>query len=91
MGWSAARKLRKVVENLSRILAIELVTSARAIEFRKEFTPAAATASVVKELRTVVAGVGPDRFLSPELEAAVTLVQSGKVVAAAKSVVKELR
>ena len=91
LGWSAARKLRKVVENLSRILAIELVTSARAIEFRKEFTPAAATASVVKELRTVVAGVGPDRFLSPELEAAVTLVQSGKVVAAAKSVVKELR
>jgi histidine ammonia-lyase len=91
MGWNAARKLRKVVENLSRILAIELVTSARAIEFRKEFKPAAATASVVKELRTVVAGVGPDRFLSPELEAAVTLVQSGKVVAAAKSVVKELR
>ncbi len=91
MGWSAARKLRKVVENLSRILAIELVTSARAIEFRKEFTPAPATASVVKELRTVVAGVGPDRFLSPELEAAVTLVQSGKVVAAAKAVVKELR
>ncbi len=91
MGWSAARKLRKVVENLSRILAIELVTSARAIEFRKEFTPAPATARVVAELRKVVAGVGPDRFLSPELEAAVTLVQSGKVVVAAKAVVKELR
>ncbi len=91
MGWSAARKLRKVVENLSRILAIELVTSARAIEFRKEFTPAPATANVVKELRKVVGGVGPDRFLSPELEAAVTLVQSGKVVEAAKAVVKELR
>jgi len=91
MGWSAARKLRKVVENLSRILAIELVTSARAIEFRKEFTPAPATASVVSELRKVVGGVGPDRFLSPELEAAVALVQSGKVVEAAKEVVKELR
>ena len=91
MGWSAARKLRKVVENLSRILAIELVTAARAIEFRKEFAPAPATASVIKELRTVVGGIGPDRFLSPELEAAVTLVQSGKVVAAAKEVMSALQ
>jgi histidine ammonia-lyase len=90
MGWSAARKLRKVVDNLARILAIELVTAARAIEFRTGLEPAPATARVVKELRTVVGGVGPDRFLSPELEAATTLVNSGAVVAAAKQVVKEL-
>jgi histidine ammonia-lyase len=90
MGWSAARKLRKVVDNLARILAIELVTSARAIEFRTGLTPAPATARVVKELRTVVGGVGPDRFLSPELEAATALVNSGAVVAAAREVVKQL-
>jgi histidine ammonia-lyase len=90
MGWSAARKLRKVVDNLARILAIELVTAARAIEFRTGLEPAPATARVIKELRTVVGGVGPDRFLSPELEAATTLVNSGAVVAAAKEVVKQL-
>jgi len=90
MGWSAARKLRKVVDNVARILAIELVTAARAIEFRTGLTPAPATARVVKELRTVVGGVGPDRFLSPELEAATALVNSGAVVAAAKEVVTQL-
>ena len=90
MGWSAARKLRKVVDNLARILAIELVTAARAIEFRTGLTPAPATARVVQELRTVVGGVGPDRFLSPELEAATALVNSGAVVAAAKEVVRQL-
>ena len=90
MGWSAARKLRKVVENLTRILAIELVTSARAIEFRTGLTPSPATASVIKELRRVVPGIGPDRWLSPELEAAVTLVRTGKVEAAAREVVKDL-
>jgi histidine ammonia-lyase len=90
MGWSAARKLRKVIDNLARILAIELVTAGRAIEFRTGLEPAPATARVVKELRAVVGGVGPDRFLSPELEAATTLVNSGAVVAAAKEVVKEL-
>jgi len=90
MGWSAARKLRKVVENLARILAIELVTSARAIELREGLKPSPATGRVVKELRKVVPGVGPDRFLSPELEAATTLVNSGSIVSAAREVVKEL-
>ena len=90
MGWSAARKLRKVVENLNRILAIELVTAARAIELRAGLQPAEATGRVIFELRKVVAGVGPDRFLSPELEAASALVASGAVVSAAREVVKEL-
>jgi histidine ammonia-lyase len=90
MGWSAARKLRKVVENLARILAIELVTAARAIELREGLSPSPATGRVVKELRKVVPGAGPDRFLSPELEAATTLVNSGSIVSAAREVVKEL-
>ena len=90
MGWSAARKLRKVVENLARILAIELVTAARAIELREGLSPSPATGRVVKELRKVVPGVGPDRFLSPELEVATTLVNSGSIVNAAREVVKEL-
>ena len=90
MGWSAARKLRKVVENLSRILAIELVTAARAIEFRKGLVASPATSSVIKTLREVVPGIGPDRWLSPELESAVTLVQSGKVASAARQVVRDL-
>lgn len=91
MGWSAARKLRKVIENLSRILAIELVTSARAIELRQGLTPSPATSSVIRALRRVVPGSGPDRWLSPELEAATTLVQSGGVQMAAKEVISDLR
>jgi histidine ammonia-lyase len=90
MGWSAARKLRKVVDNLSRILAIELVTSARAIELRTGLKSAPATASVIKELRKSVAGPGPDRFMSPELEAADALIKSGDVTAAAQKIFTEL-
>jgi len=90
MGWSAARKLRKVVENLNHILAIELVTAARAIEMRTGLQPAAATGRVITELRKVVGGVGPDRFLSPELQAASALVASGAIVKAAREVVADL-
>ncbi len=90
MGWAAARKLRKVVENTARILAIELVTSARAIEMRGGLKPSPATGNVIAKLRTKVEGVGPDRFLSPELEAAVVLVQSGEITKAAREILPNL-
>ena len=90
MGWSAARKLRKVVDNLTHILGIELLTAARAIELRKGLKPAAATAAVIAELRKVVDPIGPDRFLSPEMEAAASLVRDGVAVAAAKKIFTNL-
>ena len=95
MGWHAARKLRKAVENLRRVLAIELVTSARALDIRTqlsggELTPGPAGAAVIAALRDVVDGPGTDRFLSPELEMADLLVASGDVVAAAESAVGNL-
>jgi histidine ammonia-lyase len=90
MGWSAARKLRKVVDNLTHILGIELLTAARAIELRKGLKPAAATAAVIAELRKVVGPIGADRFLSPEMEAASSIIRDGIAVSAAKKVVANL-
>jgi histidine ammonia-lyase len=86
MGWSAARKLRRAVDALTRVLAVELVTAARGIELRAPLRPAPATAAVVEVLRRTVPGPGPDRFLAPEIEAAVDLVVSGDVVRAAETV-----
>jgi histidine ammonia-lyase len=90
MGWSAARKLRRSVDGLTRVLAIELLTAARALDFRASLTPSPATGAVLGLLREHVAGAGPDRYLSPEIEAAVALVACGSVIAAAQSVLGEL-
>ena len=76
MGWHAARKLRQAVDNLRRILAIELVAAARAIELRAPLAPAPVTGAVIARLRQTVPGPGPDRFLAPELEAAELLVRT---------------
>ena len=70
MGWGAARKLRRVVDNLRRILAVEWVAAARGVELRAPLQPAAGTAAAVSLLRRRVPGPGPDRWLSPELAAA---------------------
>ena len=90
MGWSSARKLRRAVDGLKNVLAIEILTAARALDLRAPLTPAPATAAVVKALRDHVAGPGPDRFLAPEIEAAATMVGNGAMVAAAESAIGAL-
>ncbi|GHF16927.1 histidine ammonia-lyase [Amycolatopsis deserti] len=82
MGWSAARKLRRAVDGLTSVLAIELLTAARALDFRAPLRPAPVTAAVRDLVRKHVAAPGPDRHLAPEIAAAEELVRSGAVLTA---------
>jgi histidine ammonia-lyase len=92
MGWSAARKLRRSVDGLARVLAIEVLTAARALDLRRPLEPSPATGAVVALLRSHgVEQPGPDRHLSPEIETCVELVRDGSVIAAVEAVVGELR
>jgi histidine ammonia-lyase len=91
MGWSAARKLRRGIDGLARVLAIELLTAARGIELRSPLQPAPASAAVIAALRAAGAPAsGTDRWLAPEIEIAVELVASGAAVAAVESVIGSL-
>jgi histidine ammonia-lyase len=98
MGWSAARKLRRSVDGLTRVLAVEVLTAARALDLRVSTgsttgaSPSPATEAVVRLLRSSgIEGPGPDRHLSPEIERTVELVRGGAVVAAVEEVIGELR
>ncbi|WP_121389835.1 histidine ammonia-lyase [Actinokineospora cianjurensis] len=84
LGWSAARKLRKAVDGLVTVLAVEYLTAARALDFRAPLTPAPATAAAVALLRERVPGPGPDRHLAPEIAAAEDLIRSGALLDAVK-------
>ncbi|MGW1837746.1 histidine ammonia-lyase [Streptomyces sp. BBFR2] len=91
MGWSAARKLRRGIDGLTRVIAVELLTAARALDLRAPLTPSPATGAVVAGLRRDVEGPGTDRYLAPEIEAAVRYVASGEALRAAESVTGPLR
>ena len=78
MGWHAGRKLRRVVDNLRNVLAIEYIGAARCVELRAPHKPAPITGAAIARLRTKVAGHGPDRFLAPELEAAAEILRAPK-------------
>jgi histidine ammonia-lyase len=86
MGWSAARKLRRSVDGLQRVLAIEILTAARALDLRAPLEPSPATGAVRRVLREYVDGPGTDRHLAPEIEQAVRLVADGTVLSAAETV-----
>ncbi|MFJ6794712.1 histidine ammonia-lyase [Streptomyces sp. NPDC091268] len=87
MGWSAARKLRTAVDNLTRIIAIEMYAATRAIELRHGLTPAPASRAAIAAARAGgVQGPGPDRFLAPDLAAADAVVRTGALVAAVEAV-----
>jgi histidine ammonia-lyase len=90
MAWGAARKLRAALANLTRVLAVELVAAARALDLRAPLAPAAGTGAAHDVLRTEVPGPGDDRHLSPELAAAEALVRDGTVVAAVEPAIGAL-
>jgi len=89
-GWAAARKLRRSVANLRRVLAVELVCAAAAIDLRHPLQPSAGTGVALRVLRDSVAGPGPDRWLSPDLRTAELLLADGSVLAAVETAVGPL-
>jgi histidine ammonia-lyase len=90
MGWSAGRKLRRAVDGLTRVLGIELMTAARGVELRAPLAPARGTSAVITTLRRRVPRAGPDRFLAPEIDAAVELVRTGEARRAAEAAIGPL-
>lgn len=85
MGWAATRKLAKVVANLRRVLSIELISAARALELRAPLAAAPATGEVAGIVRQLVgAAEQPDRYIAPQLSSVVNLVRDGVIIDAAE-------
>jgi histidine ammonia-lyase len=70
MSPIAARKFSKVVENLERVLAIELLVAFQAMEFLRPLATSPPLERVRQALRRVVAPLRKDRVLSEDLSAA---------------------
>jgi len=89
MGWSAARKLRRAIDGAQRVVAIEILTAARAMDMRAPLVPSAVSAAVVAKLRESTPGPSTDRYMAPEIAAAVAAVQDGSLLTAAETTVKQ--
>ncbi len=66
-------------ENLARIVAIEYLTAAQGIEFRKPLQTSGTLIQAVERLRSRVPMLEQDRYLAVDLESAAQLVMEGAV------------
>ncbi len=74
MGSNAATKLRRVALNTERVLAIELLNAAQALEFRRPLRTSAVIEHIVERYREVVPFVENDQVLYPLIEKSVNFI-----------------
>ena len=79
MGANAATKTLRIVENLERILAIELLNGSQALEFRKPLKSSDFIESFVKSYREDVSFVTEDRIFHYDIEKSVGFLNSFQI------------
>lgn len=75
MGSNAATKLRRVVLNTERVLAIELFNAAQALEFRRPARTSPELERMVAAFRTRVPFIDNDTVMYPHIEASVQFLR----------------
>jgi histidine ammonia-lyase len=86
MGVTAAHKAARVVTNVRRILAVEVLAACQALEFHRPLETSAPLEAVHALLRSQAAAYHRDRILAPDIEAVALMVRSGELAAAAEAV-----
>ena len=76
MGANAATKALRVAENLERVLAIELLNAAQALEFRRPLKSSKTIENFVAEYRKVVEFVRVDKVMYTEIAKSVEFVKN---------------
>lgn len=79
MGANAATKTLRIINNLERILAIELFNASQAIEFRRPLQSSDFIEMFLKSYRTEVEFVSEDRIFHYDIEKTIAFLQSFQI------------
>jgi histidine ammonia-lyase len=80
MGANAATKCKRVVDNVERVLAIELLTAVQALEFRRPLQSSPAIEKVVSAFRKEVSFNTADRILHEDMIKAINFIKNYKLI-----------
>ena len=79
MGGNAATKTVKVIENVERVLAIELMNAAQAIDMQRPTKTSEYLENFLAEFRTIVPFNSQDRVMYQDIEAAVEFLKQERI------------
>ena len=80
MGSIGVRKSLRIVENLEKILAIEMLTAAQGFDFRKPLKSGILLEEAHKLIREQITFADTDRIFSDDIEKAIALIQSKEII-----------
>ncbi|AXT59976.1 histidine ammonia-lyase [Aquimarina sp. AD10] len=89
MGSIGGRKAIKVIENLEKILAIELLTASQAFEFRKPLKSGVIVDEIHKAIRTKVAFADKDRVFAHDIEEGINIIKNKTIITIVNQISKE--
>jgi histidine ammonia-lyase len=76
MGANAATKCFRIVENLKKILGIELFNGTQALEFRRPLKSSIVLEQIVSDYRAIVPFVEEDKLMQPEIQKSIGFIQN---------------
>ncbi len=79
MGANAATKCLRVLENVEKVLAIELFTAAQALEFRRPLKSSSQIEKIMNNYRKVVPFIEEDTYMQPLLQKSIEFIQTNKI------------
>lgn len=80
MGSISGRKLLKVIENIEKIQAIELITACQALEFNRPLKSSEPIEKVLKIVREKVPFFEKDEYFAPYIKKGIEIIKSGKLI-----------
>ena len=79
MAMGAAWKLRRILQNVQRVIAIELLCAAQGLDFRAPLQPGRGVARAHRRVRALVPTLDRDRVLSSDIESLASALASGEL------------
>jgi histidine ammonia-lyase len=83
MGWGAGKKLFPILDNVRRVLAIEILCAVQGVEYRGPLQPGTGAARIVGLVRTSIPPLTEDRSTSAEIELVARMIAGGEIKAEA--------
>ena len=80
MAAHAARRLKKMNDNLNMILGIELVCAVQGVSFRAPLKTSPVLQDVIARVRTKITPLDQDRFMAPDMQRAAVMIADGSLV-----------
>ncbi|MEW5910742.1 MAG: histidine ammonia-lyase, partial [Thermodesulfobacteriota bacterium] len=90
MGGISSRKCRQIVRNAERVIAIELLCAAQAMDLFTNLKPGRGSLQAYRTIRNTIPHLEKDRILSKDIESMTQLIQSGQIIDAVEEEVGPL-